>query len=292
MLAQIIALLSQMEYDHLKDWIDYIEYHHYWQLLSTKQQRGRFRKQVRSRRMGIPSGGFPYQGLQVSKKVLTMTRPAQQEAENLYLRLSKKDQTTLLGKAVLNRDVSGTIAWALLKSKAPVRKNSRGNIQVKWIPYDYIQRDDDGLPELDEDGTPIIMKVKAPFLYLRYYQVHGDDSKRKSRKKSVYIGGDAAFSIRMSRMDRGSLENYAYPYRALARLFWNTLQKHGIERSRNTQMGIQYYKVRPKGDENPIAELEQRIMACIDMDKVDAIGSAAIDHQYLSKLQEDLCGFA
>jgi hypothetical protein len=63
MLADIIPLISAMNYDELKDWIDYIEYHYFASLVPDKEQK-HFVKQVSLRRSGIPTGGFPHTGFE------------------------------------------------------------------------------------------------------------------------------------------------------------------------------------------------------------------------------------
>lgn len=276
MLTELIPLLEQMTFDEITDFIDYIQYYHQSKFIDTEAA-PKFKKAIRSRRSGKPSGGFPDPfGIKDPQVILMMTTPAQREAE----RMVRTADPEPLETAVL-------MAQALQRAKAPIRKRSQGNIQVKQIPYQRmrLEPDDEGnlVPALDENGIPIIDTVVGLYLYLRYWQVHGDNNKSKSRVKSIYIGGSAGLRERAS-------ETYQYPYRELAYLWVDTLAEYGIERTRRHrdkdtgEVVTITYHVRPKSDDNPIAELEQAILECIDMTTEPPI----IDYEALDELQNML----
>lgn len=274
-----------MTHDELRDFIDYVEFGYLASHVPIKNdERDKFKKNVRTRRAGLGSG-FPDEMLQPNAKHLTMTTPLQKQAIEHIHKASKKDLEIIFGKASLQRDISGAIAWVLLRTKAPIRKTSQGNIQVKFIPYkQLITKIDEktGLevPALDENGNRQYREIKAPYLYLRYWQVLGDKGK-KSRVKSIYIGGETPLS------ERGK---GGYIYRDLAYNLYDLLQKHGDTRTRTIKATgeIQTYKVRPSNDDNPIAELENKIMDCIDMSQVDSEGKNAINHECLEELQASI----
>lgn len=289
MLAEIIPILEKMHYDELRDFIDYCEYYHLSQYLPKSKDdkvRQSFMKQVRNRRTGLPTGGFPYdfQVMANNTKELTMTTPLQKDGLPIVKTANKKDMITVFGTASTAHDTSAAIAWVLLRSKAPIRKFSEGNIQVKFIPYKQLimRQDDDGnlVPALDENGNRQYRIVKGAYLYLRYWTVQGDASRKKKRYQNVYIGGH----------DGNSRREGGYIYRQLADYFYALIQAHGIENTRKVtdkktgEIKIQTFTTRPKTDDNPIAEFEARIMACIDM----TADTPTIDHDCLEALQASL----
>lgn len=272
MITQLLPLLESMTYDELTDFIDYIQYH-YQALFIEKKRRGRFKKSIRSRRSGKPTGGFPFDW-SIPKTILTMTTSAQVQG----LELVKSAEQEPLESAI-------AVAQALQRAKAPLRKGSQGNIQVKKIPYERVRLEPDGegnlVPAFDENGIIIVDTIIGLYLYLRYWQIRGDNNKQKSRVKSIYIGGNA--SLR----DYLDDEDYSYPYRDLAYLWMETLGACGVERTRRHidkdtgETRILTYHVRPKSEDNPLAELERQIMACIDMSSEPP----TIDHVALLRLQ-------
>ena len=135
MLTDIIALINPMTHDELRDFIDLCEYRYLASHVPIRDyEQDKFRKQVRTRRAGLGSG-FPDAILQPNAKRLTMTTPLQKQAMQIIHKATQSELELLFGKASLQRDISGAIAWVLLQNKAPIRKNSQGNIQVKFIPY-------------------------------------------------------------------------------------------------------------------------------------------------------------
>lgn len=282
MLSAVIALIEQMKHDELRDLIDYCEYH-YLSRFSKKEDIESFLKNVRNRRTGLPTGGFPseFQIIARDTQILQMTTQLQGEAVS-HVRVASKDElVTLFGVPISMRKTSGAIAWAMLRAKAPIRRKSKGNIQVKWIPYKQVVRGADGKPIKDENGHPIVETVQAPYLYLRYWQVQGDSDRNTSRVKSIYIGGDTDYMVR---------REGGYIYRDLAYHFHDMLQEHGVTRQRTIRKTgeIQTYKVRPKDEDNPIAELEREIMTCINMD----FEPPEINHERLLGLQLEVTGFS
>lgn len=280
MLSAVIALIEQMKHDELRDFIDYCEYH-YLSRFVNGDERGSFLKSVRNRRAGLPTGGFPgeLQILARDTKILQMTTPRQREGVTFIRAASRDDLITLFGVPKAMRGTSGAIAWAMLRAKAPIRKNSEGNIQVKWIPYKQVVRGADGKPIKDEKGHPIVETVKAPYLYLRYWQVQGDSDRKTSSVKSIYMGGDTDY---LHRREGG------YIYRELANHFYDLLQEHGVTRQRTIRKTgeTQTYKVRPKNDDNPIAHLERQIMTCVNMDAEPP----EINREALLELQYEVTG--
>jgi len=271
----LIKLLESMTFNEIRDFIDYVQYHHQAEFID-KELRGRFKKRVRSRRSGKPTGGFisPV-SMKVANTILTMKTPLQRECLDIVIEFEETDLNTAVA-----------IAQALHRCKSPVRKQSVGSIQVKHIPYDRVrlEHDENGVlvPVLDENGLPIIDRVHGRYLYLKYWQIHGDNDKKKSRVKSIYIGGDADM---VQRTD----ENYRYPFRELAEHWLNTLAKYGVERKRTYtdketgEKRTSTYYQRRKGD-NPITQLENQILACIDMETEPP----EIDKQALLELQNDV----
>jgi hypothetical protein len=271
-LLDLIPLLEAMPHDDIRDWIDYVDYYHLSKLITDDTERQTHYIRVRNRRIGLPTGSFP-DPFFPPKTILRMRTRYQQAAEELLTELDE-----------FNQKVALAMAQSLHRLKAPIHRTSTGNIEVKWIPYEYIDRDPEtGEPRKDENGQVLIVYKAAPYLYLRYWQVLGDKERTKRRVKSIYIGGQASGGERVS-------GEYQYPYRALADYFYDLLQTHGIERTRtNKQTGeIMTYRVRPAGNDNPIAEFEARILDCIDMSQVEALGSDAIDHECLEALQAEL----
>jgi|GEM_PF-6697205 len=270
-MRNLISLLEKMTYNELKDFIDWFEYYHVVSIVSDKYY-GQFLKSVRTRRAGIPSGGLPYKGLPLHKKTLRLTTSLQREAFKIA-----KDLDSSLWKSLFydpdENTREGAIAWVILNAKKPIRVAARGNIQVKWIPYIKAVLDKEGLP------TGKYIRVVAPYLYLRYWQALGDADRKTSRMKSIYIGGATQYNERI----RGR-----YKYFLLASHFHDLIQEHGEMRTRKVKGKRQTYRVRPTGDDNPIVELERAILSCIDMDRVDDIGSLAIDHEKLGELQREL----
>lgn len=271
-LTDLIPLLEAMPFDDLRDWIDYVEFYHLSKWISDFDERKQYQNQVRNRRTGLASGGLPY-GMFPPANPLQMSSDLQHEAEDMLIELNEADQ-----------QVAVTMAQALHRLKSPIRRTSSGNIQVKKIPYEYILRDPETRkPVLDDKGKVIMVQVVGLYLYLRYWQVQGDKDRSKSRVKSIYIGGAASGNERVS-------EDFQYPYRKLANHFADLLQEHGVERQRTIKRTgeIQTYRVRPTGDDNPIAQLEKQVLACIDMARVDEVGADAIDYACLDSIQQGL----
>lgn len=274
-LTEIIPFLEAMDFNSIRDWIDYVEYFYTARLIADEHEQNHFLKSVRNRRSGLPTGGLPspFPFHKPALKMLSMTTQEQIAAQKLLSQMDGDSQKLAVD-----------IAKALHRAKSPIRRTSRGNIEVKWIPYEYMLRDIDGMPVIDENGKPIIVRTAQPYLYLRYWQVQGDNNRQMFRKKSLYIGGTASHAERID-------PSYQYPFRSLAHHFHDLLQQHGIERQRLIRKTgeIQTYYVRPKGDDNPIAQLEREIMVCINMDEVDTHGSAAIDVEALDEVQSQWC---
>jgi len=271
-LLELIPLLEAMPHDDLRDWIDYVDYYHLTEWLTDENERDSHRYRVRSRRIGLHTGSFP-DPIFPPKVILTLRTEIQQAAETLFEDLDEPNQ-----KAVL------AIAHSQRRIKAPIRRTSTGNIQVKLIPYQRVVKDTaTGKPLKDNSGSSVTVTYMETYLYLRYWQVHGDAKRNKKRVKSIYIGGEASLSERIS-------PRYTYPYRVLADYFRRLLREHGVERTRTDKKTgeIMTYHMRPDDNNNPIAEYEARILACIDMSRVDEIGSDAIDHECLQVLQAEL----
>lgn len=281
MLSDVIRLIEKMMYDELRDFIDYCEYH-YLSHYCEADDLGSFLNRVRNRRTGLPTGGFPDE-LQIiarNTKILQMTTPLQHEGLEKLQDCSKEDLITLFGMPQAQRTTSGAIAWAMCRAKAPIRRQSEGNIQVKWIPYQQVVRGADGQAIEDENGQALVETVQAPYLYLRYWQVQGDIDRKTSRVKSIYIGGNANYEDR---------RKGGYIFRMLARHFHGLLQEHGVTRQRTHHKTgeIQSYKVRPKRSDNPITELEDLMMACVDM----TVNPPQINYDQLVDLQTEVTGF-
>lgn len=310
MLPKIIPLLEAMPHDELRDFIDYCEFIYLAQLIPANNRdgqraRNRFKKQVKNRRAGLPTGGFPDAWIKEIRgtKTLTMTTERQKKSLKLINQASPDELITILGKPISsepdNEDAStgkdkkeprpdrtaAAIAWAFLRAKAPQRLNSEGNIQVKKIPYQRVVIDEEtGKPAKDEDGNIIKITVMGLYLYLRYWQVQGDGTagrRKKTRYKSLYIGGETPLA------ERGK---GGYKYRLLAEHFASLIEEHGKLIIQNEgKPNERRYKRRPSGDDNPIANLEQRIIACIDLETVDTKGKRAINHEKLEALQIEVC---
>lgn len=269
MIRDLVALLEDMVSDELRDFVDYVEFFHLSDFVS-EDNLGRFLKSVRSRRSGLPTGGLPYMGEKVSKRLLQMTTPKQREGLKLAKNLEREWMHVLFGDPNDAGDrTRGAVAWAILRGKQPVTKGSQGTIQVKWISYKRRMRNPDGSLAFDKKGKPIYITLSQPYLYLRYWQIHGDDSRTKTQLRSLYIGGHLQGIA--ERMEGG------YMFRDLAHLVWNTLVEHRAENGRRT----------PSPD-SPIAQLEARIMALVDMSK----DSPFVDEVKLLDLQTELCGNA
>lgn len=103
--------------------------------------------------------------------------------------------------------------------------------------------------------------------------------RKKTRYKSLYIGGETELR------ERGK---GGYVYRPLAEHFSNLIREYGkITYHNKDKPNERSYYRRPSGDDNPIALLERRIIACIDLDSVEAI-----DHDALEQLQSEEIGRA
>ncbi|MEO1254968.1 MAG: hypothetical protein AAFY41_08795, partial [Bacteroidota bacterium] len=211
----------------------------------------------------------------------------QRDALKLIQQASPDELVTILGLPTPQGAgrTAAAIAWAFLRAKAPQRLNSEGNIQVKKLPYQRVVIDEEtGKPALDEDGNIIKITVMGLYLYLRYWQVQGDGvsgRRKKTRYKSLYIGGETELR------ERGK---GGYVYRPLAEYFSNLIREYGkIAYHNKGKPNERSYYRRPSGDDNPITELERRIIACIDLDSVDAKGKGAIDHEALEQLQSEVC---
>lgn len=295
MLADIIANLEQMKHDELRDFIDYCEWHYLAKLVPIEdKQRDRFYKSVKNRRTGLPTGGFPDSTLNDYKellglpvaKLLQMRTRLQQDTKKLIQQANDSQLGIIFGLPGQDDRTAGAIAWVLLRSKAPIIKNSQGNIQVKHIPYWQIVTDDEGNIVIDEDtGKPAKIKMMGAYLYLRYWTVQGDSDRQKKRYKSLYIGG----KTELSEKRKGG-----YIYRPLADYFEALIKKHGNEHTRQVtdkktgEIKTQVFSMRPRGDDNPIAELEVRIIGCIDMNNLSS--DDAINHECLQQLQLEVCG--
>lgn len=285
MLATIIPIIEQMTYDELRDFIDYCEYTYLALHVPASKNdidRDKFRKQVKNRRSGLPSGGFPDDFVIAARgtKTLTMTTDLQKAGLSAVQDASKSDLITVFGKPSTAHDTSAAIAWVLLRAKAPIRKQSQGNIQVKEIPYKRVRKqyNDDGILEAvrDENGKPIVDDFKAKYLYLRYWTVQGDSDRTMKRYQNVYIGGNDG-------------DNYIY--RDLAIHFHDTIQTYGKLNTRQVtsrktgEITMQAFRTRPRNEpDNPISILESRIMDCIDMSTEPPI----INHDCLQELQSEI----
>lgn len=279
MIDKIIPLLERMTFDDITDFIDYAQYYVQARLEPDKRERDKLEKQARSRRSG-KDGALPYLN-PYADNLLTMTTDEQRAAIAL---LNTADKPTVANVLLM--------ANALQRAKAPERRKSQGNIQLKRIPYEKLIMETDPetnqlVPALDEHGNRQYETINGVYLYVRYWQIQGDKGK-KSRVKSVYVGGSADFAERRDK-------DYEYPYRALAWLWDDTMREHGIERTRTHtdretgERTERVYYVRPKDEpDNPINILERAILACIDMTTIDKLGSDAIDHNALLELQAKL----
>lgn len=260
-LPALIALLEAMNHDELRDFIDYVEYHFLSLHVKGEGSRESFIKSVRGRRSGLPTGGFGFKGVvyvRTPKTVLKMRSKNQKEALMLIEKGEGNLLLTTFGDPNDFRQSEGSIAWALLRAKAPVRKTSSGNIQVKWQEFKEPVIDEEGEVVKDKDGKIVYITKSYPYLYFRYLSVHGNKDKTMQRYESFYIGSsDIEYEDRFYG---------GYAYRELAYLVWFTLQNHGELRRRKLKDGkIQEFRARPKGNDNPIAELEREIIACIEM---------------------------
>jgi hypothetical protein len=262
MLAEIIPLLSRMSYQELKDFIDYCEFHNLSKLI-LEEERAKFKKTVRSRRAGQATGGLPYYEDKEEKDNRYLLSPYTKDMKAAYEKIGKLpdgELELLFGKpAITGRNTSAAIAWALLTEKAPVRLESRGTIEVKWIKYKRITK--------DANGDPIVEVVRAPYLYLRYWTIRGDSSKQTTRQKSKYIGGKAEGIERL----KGG-----YPFRDLANYFWRLLEESRRQEGEK--------RVGTRTENSPLYELERRILDCVDMNQDEP----AIDYEKLAALQREI----
>jgi hypothetical protein len=267
MIRELVILLETMDYDELRDFIDYAEFFHL-SVFANEDNLGGFLKSVRHRRAGLPTGGLPYMGEKLSKKLLRMTSSRQRAALAIVKKLEREWMMVMFGDPNdFQQRTRGTVAWALLRGKQPVRKGSQGTIQVKWISYKRRQRDPDGKPSVDKKGKPIYIILSQCYLYLRYWEIHGDDNRKKSQLRSMYIGGHLQGIA--ERMEGG------YMFRDLTNLVWETFHYHRATNGRRS----------PSAD-SPIALLEGQIMTCIDMGK----NPPQVDIGKLLDLQTALCG--
>lgn len=293
MLPDIISNIEQMKHDELRDFIDYCEFIYLSKHVSIKdKERDRFIKSVRTRRAGLPEGGFPGPLLQPDAKRLVMTTDLQRDTLALIKQSKQADLEIVFGKASYQRSTSGAMAWVMLRAKAPVKRLSQGNIQIKWIPYKQLitkidEKTGELVPALDEFGNRQYATIKAPYLYLRYWTVQGDSDRKKSRYKSIYIGGNTQFEYK---------RQTEYIFRALAHHFHDLIQEHGKENKRTVtdkktgEIKTQVFYMRPKtGANNPIAELENKILDCVDMEAIERLKKDAIDTDKLLELQVIVC---
>jgi hypothetical protein len=273
MLAEIILLLSRMGYVELKDFIDYAEFHHLASFLAPSPEKYQFRKMIRGRRMGLGKDsktglGGPLPFIDGSGEIdgrgladLELATDTQEQVYRLLVELKPDELYLVLGRPAMARDNRGAMAWALLREKAPVRLESRGNIEVKWIKYKRVEK--------DEQGDPIVKEVKAPYLYLRFWTTRGDSDKKGSRQKSVYIGGAT---------EGGGRRKGGYPYRDLAELYWQTLEESRRQEGEK--------RAGTRTENSPLYELERRILDCIDLNQEPP----DIDHEKLEALQQEILG--
>jgi hypothetical protein len=228
-MKELTELLARMPYDALHDWIDYVEY----MLIYTDPKTDKYaRRDVRLRRRG--------------KTAMDKLYPDGIGLQAFHL-VEDSKASAINGVA---------IARALAAALAPqiARRGAAGSIQIKYryVPQFHL----DGTPVLDDDGNQVI-KVFGPYLYLRVWATGGDQARRKSRVKSVYIGGNAEG---MERLKGG------YPYRLLADHF-DSLYKVVNDRRIRTPA---------------LAALEDEILSCIDLSYVAPV----IDYNALSELQQ------
>lgn len=80
------------------------------------------------------------------------------------------------------------IVIALLRQALqPVMAESRGYVQIKTQKRSYPQIDfETGLPQLDEQGTPILLDFYYPYAYVRLYAAKGDADHKRAKLLSIY----------------------------------------------------------------------------------------------------------
>jgi hypothetical protein len=281
-LPALIALLEAMNHDELRDFIDYVEYHFVSLYCKDEINRKAFIKEVTRRRSGLPTGGFGWKSLFYERRPQTVLkmRSKNQKAALLLIEAGQGDTLkALFGDPNDFYRTNGAICWVLLRAKAPVRKGSIGNIQVKWMEFRSAKLDDEGNVVADDKGNIVYIYSSYPYLYYRYWSVHGNNDKRMKRLESFYIGGGMDYPERLFG---------GYAYRELAHYFWAVLQEHGEVRRRKLKSGqIQEYRARPKGDDNPIAQLEREIIGCIEIGK----NRPFVHHDKLEALQARIISY-